>query len=61
MKFAISPQAALDDINAKKDITTIVVAHRLTTIRNADMIVAFEVCLLWFKLSLNLFFPRTVV
>ena len=36
-------QAALDDINAKKDITTIVVAHRLSTIRNADMIVAFEV------------------
>ena len=61
MKFAISPQAALDDINAKKDITTIVVAHRLTTIRNADMIVAFEVRLLWCKLSLNLFFPRTVV
>ena len=35
-------QAALDQINAKKDITTIVVAHRLSTIRNADMIVAFE-------------------
>ena len=43
MNFAISPQAALDDINAKKDITTVVVAHRLSTIRNADMIVAFEV------------------
>ena len=38
-----SAQAALDEINAKKDITTIVVAHRLSTIRNADMIVAFEV------------------
>ena len=35
-------QTALDDINAKKDITTIVVAHRLSTIRNADMIVALE-------------------
>merc|ERR1712073_4981 len=35
-------QAALDEINAKKDITTIVVSHRLSTIRNADMIVAFE-------------------
>ena len=40
-------QAALDDINAKKDITTIVVAHRLSTIRNADMIVAFEVDFLY--------------
>lgn len=39
----ISAQAALDEINAKKDITTVVVAHRLSTIRNADMIVAFEV------------------
>ena len=38
-----SVQAALDEINAKKNITTIVVAHRLSTIRNADMIVAFEV------------------
>ena len=35
-------QAALDEINTKKNITTIVVAHRLSTIRNADMIVAFE-------------------
>jgi len=35
-------QAALDEINAKKDITTVVVAHRLSTIRNADMIVTFE-------------------
>ena len=61
MNFAISPQAALDDINAKKDITTVVVAHRLSTIRNADMIVAFEVCLLWFILCMNLFFPRTVL
>jgi len=35
-------QAALDDINNKKNITTVVVAHRLSTIQNADIIVAFE-------------------
>merc|ERR1711892_405122 len=33
-------QAALDKINAGR--TTIVIAHRLSTVRNADMIVAFE-------------------
>ena len=35
-------QAALDQINEKKARTTVVVAHRLSTIRNADIIVAFE-------------------
>jgi len=33
-------QAALDNINVGR--TTIVIAHRLSTVRNADMIVAFE-------------------
>jgi len=33
-------QAALDKINTGR--TTIVIAHRLSTVRNADMIVAFE-------------------
>ena len=49
-------QAALDDINAKKDITTIVVAHRLSTIRNADMIVAFEVCISIIQLCICILF-----
>ena len=35
-------QAALDKINENKLRTTVVVAHRLSTIRNADIIVAFE-------------------
>ena len=35
-------QAALDKINENKSRTTIVVAHRLSTIRNSDIIVAFE-------------------
>ena len=35
-------QAALDQINENKSRTTVVVAHRLSTIRNADIIVAFE-------------------
>ena len=37
-----SVQAALDKINENKLRTTLVVAHRLSTIRNADIIVAFE-------------------
>mmetsp|Transcript_840 Transcript_840/g.1660 ORF Transcript_840/g.1660 Transcript_840/m.1660 type:complete len:1377 (+) Transcript_840:236-4366(+) len=34
-------QAALDDLLASRKRTTIVVAHRLTTVRNADKIVVF--------------------
>jgi len=35
-------QAALDDLLAKKKRTTLVIAHRLTTIQSADKIVVLD-------------------
>lgn len=35
-------QAALDELLAKKKRTTLVIAHRLTTIQNADKIVVLD-------------------
>ena len=35
-------QAALDDIIARRKRTTVTIAHRLTTIRNADKIVVLK-------------------
>jgi len=35
-------QAALDDLLAKQKRTTIIVAHRLSTVRNADKIVVLD-------------------
>ena len=35
-------QAALDEIMKNSDLTTIVVAHRLSTIRKADRIAVFK-------------------
>ena len=47
-------QAALDKIDVGR--TTIIVAHRLTTVRNADMIVTLEVGLR-FNIKFHLFIP----